>query len=93
MKELKPLSELATVVNYNNGDTNLHKLAIELKLLKDDNFTFQYNCVETDNAYKLYSPTNDCVLCIHKKVEDILQYCSYNVVMMLIKKGYLENEQ
>jgi len=87
------LSALANVVNYSSGETELHRLAIKLNLIKDDNFIFQYDLVETDTAYKLYSAKNDCVLNIFKDIKEVFKYSSFNTVLILIEKGYIKFNQ
>lgn len=87
---LIPLSNLANEIEPHK--TILHKIAIDLGLLKDDNFIFQYDFSDSGgygdkSDYSIISPTNNKIISIPQKTEDI-DGLSYKIMQELFKHHF-----
>lgn len=82
---MKELSELGQEIKY--GKTILHQIAIDLGLLKDDNFLFQYDYSDYRTSYTVISPTQNVIISVPKNVED-LKDVPYKVVKKLEEYGF-----
>lgn len=69
---LKPLCDLKKCVK--NDISDLHEIALDLGLIEDDNYIFQYDFVEDNHSYKVVNPKNNSVIVVYKSTEDLLKY-------------------
>ena len=84
---LKPLSYLTKEIDRDK--TILHQIAIELGLLKDDNFLFQYNFSDYGSFgnkydYAIITPNQRKLISIPQKAED-LKNVSYRIFEKLLE--------
>lgn len=77
---MRELNELSQEISY--GKTILHQIAIELELLKDDNFVFQNDFSEYGDSYRIISPKQDTIISVTKNIED-LERAPFRVVKKL----------
>jgi len=71
---LRPLSDLAKEVSIHK--TFLHEIAIELGMLKDDNFIFQYDFSDYGSYgdkfdYSILTPSNNKLISVPQKIKDV----------------------
>lgn len=67
--DTRELSELGQEISRNK--TVLHQIAIELGLLKDDNFLFQYDFYDRRDNYVIDTPQNNFIISVPKNIEDL----------------------
>lgn len=81
----RELSELGQEISY--GKTVLHQIAIELGLLKNDNFSFQYDFYERRDSYVIDSPQNDFIISVPKNTADLERF-PFRLVKKLKEHGF-----
>lgn len=68
---LRPLTDLEKDDDVAYQATFLHKICLELGLLKDNNYIFQYNFLDIEKTYRIITPYQDVVISIPKNTDDI----------------------
>lgn len=89
---MRELEELSNSFNGDRNKTVLHQIAIEMELLKDDNFIFQYDFTDcgiwgSNDSYAIVTPTNDTLIRIPKDVKE-LDRLPYKIVQKLNEHGF-----
>jgi hypothetical protein len=90
---MRDLSELA--LELERDKTILHSIAIDLGLIKNDNFIFQYDFSDYGDwgdkkSYSIISPTNNVIIRIPKDEKE-LENLPYRVVKKLNEYGFKTN--
>lgn len=91
---MRELDELGDKLGYHK--TVLHQIAIELGLLEDNNFIFQYDFTDygiwgDKKSYAIVTPTNNTLIRIPKDIKEF-ENLPYKIIKKLSEYGFCKSD-